>query len=256
VIIHPQAPVDVTAREPTAADLTCVGQVFVDPDDRERYLIMSVQHDYGFGTVVVLYRRLRPLGDTDTDAFTLTGVEHVSTVGEVVAWLEATPARVRYKTEVGGLPTAATRAPSRTNTGTIATAPRPAKRARREQVRGRGYVNASITTFAHASLAGLVRPVAVGGAGGKRVESWQRVCSTGRCQRSKSLGGLVAWRKGCLMTPGFFRLGSSAVVGGDSRDLGSDACSPGPEEDIGDLDWLDPFIDQAKAVSPLSPLFK
>jgi hypothetical protein len=128
---------DVTAREPTAADFdfACVRQVFVHPDDRERYLIMSVQHDYGFGTLVVLYRRLRPLEDTDSDAYTLTGLEHVSTVGEVLAWLEATPARVRYETEVGGLPTAATRDPSRTNTGIVTITPRPAKRARREQVR-------------------------------------------------------------------------------------------------------------------------
>jgi hypothetical protein len=52
---------------------------------------------------------------------------------------------------------------------------------------------------------------------------------------------------------GFVRLGSSAVVGGGSRDLVADA-SPGPEEDIGDLDWLDPFIDQAKAVGRLAIL--
>jgi hypothetical protein len=49
----------------------------------------------------------------------------------------------------------------------------------------------------------------------------------------------------------FVRLGSSAVVGGGSSGSASrpdSDASPGPEEDIGDLDWLDPFIDQARPV--------
>jgi hypothetical protein len=88
------------ARDPTAEERACVGQVFVDPDDQELYLIQAVDYNEKFRTMVCSYQRLESGGGYD--GYSPVGEVHISTVGEVWAWLGATPAHVRHDTRLYG----------------------------------------------------------------------------------------------------------------------------------------------------------
>jgi hypothetical protein len=83
-----------------AEDRACVGQVFVDPDDRELYLIQTVEYNETFEAMVCSYQRLESGGYHG--GYSPVGEVHISTVGEVWAWLGATPAHVRHRTRLCG----------------------------------------------------------------------------------------------------------------------------------------------------------